>query len=259
MKMVKLSSNKKVCPVFYFFLIVILLSVPILSLPKIQIYSDKQLEDEITKALRKSIKCEKIEVRIEYNPKNLPEIKRLLVKIDGIVLEQFVADHMTLAYESPVIELNKLKKEKELKFLSYSKSKVSILASVESLEKYFINKANQFNKKNVRISIKFTPPYIECFYNVPASEITSESIQLLKPFIKQGEVEGYAAFKIEAKDNTLYAFSSKVITNHFLLPNAILKTFEARFNPFDNIPVVKPFQYNINNITVQSKYIFLTN
>ncbi len=238
---------------------VILLSGPVWLLPKSEIYSDKQLEDDITKALSKSLKCKKIEVRIEYDQKKSPEMKSLIVKIDGIELEQFLADHMTLIYATPVIELNKLKKERELKFLSYSKSKVSILASVESLERYFIRKANQFNKKNVRISIKFNPPYIECFYDVPASEITSESIQLLKPFIKEGKVQGYAAFKIEAKNNALYAFSSKVIVNHFLLPNPTLTIFQTKFNPFDEIPVIKPFQYSINNVTVQSKYIFLTN
>ena len=94
---------------------------------------------------------------------------------------------------------------------------------------------------------------------VPKSEIASESVDLLKKFIRGDKIEGYAAFRMDAKANALYASSSKVITNHFLLPNGLLHIFESKFNPFDEIVVVKPFDYTIENLTVQPKYIYMSN
>jgi hypothetical protein len=78
----------------------------------------------------------------------------------------------------------------------------------------------------------------------------------LDKFIKGGKLEGYAAFQIKVKNNELYALSSKVIVNHFLIPNPILREWETKFNPFDGIPVLKPFHYSINNVVVQNKYIY---
>jgi hypothetical protein len=170
-----------------------------------------------------------------------------------------VADHMTLTYEDPVIDLIQLKQKKELNILSYSKNKVGILISAKAIKGYFGHKANQFKKRYNKILIKFASPYIECLFDVPASEISPETLSLVKPFIKNAKLEGYAAFRIEAKDNALYASSSKVIVNHFLVPERILRELQNRFNPFDAIPALNPFQYSINNVTVQNKYIFLSN
>jgi hypothetical protein len=219
----------------------------------------KQIEDDITKALIKTLQCQKIEVHVRVSEDTSHSIQNLVIMIDDLRLGQFTADRMTVLYENPIINLQKLKKEKELQLLSYGKNKVSILTSVESLQKYFREKAKQLNRKSVQITLKFTPPYVECFYNVPVSEISPESVQLLQAFVRGGKVEGYAAFILEAKNNALYAHSSKVIINHFLLPNATLEIFQKKFNPFDEIPVPKPFSYKINNLTVQPKYIFLTN
>ena len=218
-----------------------------------------EIESQIVKALNKSVRCKKIQVQATYSAERPTELERLAIKMDEIEIQQLIADHMTVVYEKPVINTNKLKKDQQLEFISSSKTKVSILASAKSLEQYLMRKAAQFNKKNVRISLKFSPPYIECLYDVPANEIASESVELLKTFIRGGKVEGYAAFKIEVKENALYAFSSKVITNHFLIPNPILNLFQSKFNPFDQIQVVKPFQYTLSNLTVQSKYMFMTN
>jgi hypothetical protein len=219
----------------------------------------KKYEEEIAASLKKNLVCTKIEARIETLGEKPQSIKNLAIIIDNLSLGQFKADRMTVIYENPVIDVVKLKKGKGLQFISYTKNKVSILASTESLQKYVSEKSKQFNKKNVQISLKFTPPYVECFYSVPVNEIASESVQLLKSFIRGDKIEGYAAFTITAKKNALYAYSSKVIVNHFLIPNVTLDAFQDRFNPFDEIPVVRPFEYTINNITIQSKYIFMTN
>ena len=257
--MERLSKTKASRLFSYSFLILLFLISPISSLSKSPDRSDRALEEKVLKALGKSIQGKKIEVQIGFANEKANVLKTLTVKFDGINLGQIVADHMTLVYEDPVIDLIQLNREKELNILSYSKNKVGILISPGAIEGYFDNKAKQINKKYNRISIKFSPPYIECLFDVPAHEISQETLQLLNKFVKGAKVEGYAAFEIRAKNNALYAFSSKVIVNHFLLPNLILQELQTKFNPFDDIPVLKPFKYSINTVAVQNKYLFLTN
>ena len=218
--------------------------------------SVKSLEDEVSKAIGRSISCKKVEVQIEMAKGKADRLKSLAVKFDRIVLGEMVADHMTLLYEDPDIDLTRLKQSKEMSLSSYSKGKVGILISAEAIEKYLGNKARQLYKSYNKLSIKFSPPYVECFFDVPASEISPETLKLLN-IVKGTKFEGYAAFQIKAKNNELYALSSKVIVSHFLIPELILKELETKFNPFERIPVVKPFQYTINTVTVQNKYIYL--
>jgi len=259
LKMEKLSKIKNRFPPYFFFILIIL----ILPIPSTAISPDPSkkspLEEEVLNGLSKSIQCKKIEVQIGSQKEKTNVLKTLTVKFDGITLGQMVADYMTIIYEDPVIDLVKLKQSKEVNISSYSKNKVSILISTGGIEKYFSSKANQIKKRYNKISIKFSPPYIECFFDVPAQEISPETLKLLDKFIKGGKLEGYAAFQIKVKNNEFYALSSKVIVNHFLIPELILREFQTKFNPFDSIPVVKPFQYSIHNLTVQNKYLFLTN
>ncbi len=217
------------------------------------------LEKEISIALSKQIQCKKIEVQIDADREKSNKIKNLAIKLDGVVLDPMVADYLTLTYEYPVVDLTQLKRANEWKMLSYGKNKVSLLISAGAIEQYLSNKANQLKRRYDRMSIKFAPPYIECLFDVPASEISPETLKLLKQFVKNAKIEGYAAFQIKAKDNALYASSSKVIVNHFLIPQMILKELETKFNPFDGVPVLRPFQYSINTVTVQNKYMYLTN
>jgi len=245
--------------IFYILILVLLIS-PVSSIAKSPDPSKKSpLEEEVLKALSKSIECKKMEVLIVSAKGKADLLKTLTVKCDDINLGQTVADTMTLVYEDPVIDVVTLRRSKELHISSYSRSKVSMLISVGGLEKYFSNKAKQFGKRYNRISIKFSPPYIECFFDVPVQEISPETMKLLNKFVKGGKLEGYAAFQLKAKNNDLYAFSSKVIVNHFLVPDLILRELQTKFNPFDAIPVLKPFQYSMNTVNVQNKYIYLTN
>lgn len=255
----KLYKTKIRCLFACFFFITLILVLPGSSWAIPQASSVGPLEDEILKVLGKNIRCKKMEVQMGPPKQKTNEWKNLTVKLEGVSLGQMVADHMTLVYEDPAIHLDQLKQKKELNILSYSRNKVGILISPGAIEGYFDNKAKQINKKYNRISIKFSPPYIECFFDVPAHEISQETLQLLNKFVKGAKVEGYAAFEIRAKNNALYAFSSKVIVNHFLLPNLILQELQTKFNPFDDIPVLKPFKYSINTVAVQNKYLFLTN
>jgi hypothetical protein len=240
------------------FLILFLSFLPISSYARSPGDSVKSWEDEASKAIGRSIPYKKVEVQIEMAKGKADRLKSLAVKFDDIVLGEMAADHMTLLYEDPVIDLARLKQSKELILSSYSKEKVGILISAGAIERYLGNKAKQLNKNYNRISIKFSPPYVECLFDVPASEISPETLKLLN-IVKGTKLEGYAAFQIKAKNNELYALSSKVILNHFLIPELILKELQTKFNPFERIPVVKAFQYTINTVTVQNKYIYLTN
>jgi len=242
-------------PLFY---VLFFLLLPPLSYAEPAGDSVKPLEQEVSKVIQKSIPCKKVEVQIEMVKGKANTLKSLVVKFDGIVLGEMAADHMTLLYEDPAIDLSQLKQSKQLKLSSYSKGKVGILISAEAIERYLGNKAKRLNRTYTKISIKFSPPFVECLFDVPAGEISSDTLKLLN-IVKGTKLEGYAAFQIKAKNNELYALSSKVIVNHFLIPELILEELQTKFNPFEAIPVVKPFQYNINTVTVQNKYLYLTN
>ena len=259
LKMERWSRNRRVHRFLHPFFIFVFLTIFSFSSANSIVHSDRPLEGEIEKALSKTIQSGRVEVKVWYTDEKTAKLKRLAAKMDGVVLGQMKVDHMTLVYEDPVIDLIQLNREKELNILSYSKNKMGILISARAIEGYLNNKANQFKKRYNRISVKFSPPYIECLFDVPASEISPETLRLLDKFVKGAKLEGYAAFQIKAKSNALYAFSSKVIVNHFLMPNLILQELQTKFNPFDGIPVLKPFQYSINTVTVQNKYLFLTN
>jgi hypothetical protein len=259
LKMEKSYKIKEIRFLLYLLLASFCLILPISSPAKTPEPAVTPLEDEIMKALGKNIRCKKNEVQIRFEKEKPGQMKSLVAKFEGAVIGEMVADHMTVLYENPVIDLNQLKKTKELKILSSSKNKVSILISARAIEGYLAKKATQLQKKYNRISIKFSPPYIECLFDVPASEISPETLSLLKKFVKGAKLEGYAVFQIKAKDNALSALSSKVIVNHFLIPNVILQELQNKFNPFDGIPVLSPFQYSINNINVQTNYLLLTN
>ena len=258
-KMEKFTKIRKFHFIHYILFFLLLIS-PISSMAKSPDPSKKSpLEEEVLKALSKSVECKKIEIQIESAKEKANVLKTLTVKFDGINLGQMAADYMTIIYEDPVIDLPRLKQSNELNILSYSKGKVGILMSPGAIERYFANKAKQSKKRYNKISIKFSPPYIECFFDVPAQEISPETLKLLDKFAKEGKFEGYAAFQFKVKNNDLYALSSKVIVNHFLIPELILREMQTKFNPFDGIPVLKPFQYSINTVTVQNKYIYMTN
>jgi hypothetical protein len=255
----KSYKNKGIRTLFYFLLISFGLIFPISISAITPELMTKPLENELMKVLGKNIQCKIIEVQIRLAKEKSGEMKSLAVKFEGAVLGEMVADYMTVIYEKPVIDLGQLKKAKEFKILSSSNHKVSILISAKAVERYLAGKAKQLQKKFNRISIKFSPPYIECIFDVPVSEISPEALKLLDKFVKGGKLEGYAAFQLKAKDNALSGLCSKVIVNHFLIPDGILQELQNMFNPFDRIPVLSPFQYSINHVNVQNNYLLLTN
>lgn len=255
----KSHKNSGIRSLLCLLLIAISLIFPMSSSAKTPELTATPLEHEIMKTLGKNIHCKNIEVQIRFSKDKPSEVKSLAIKLESAVLGNMVADYMTIVYEKPVIDLNQLKKAKKFKILSSSNTKVSILISAKAIEGYIARIAKQVQKKPVRLSIRFSPPYAECFFDIPVSAISPEILKLLDKYVKGNKLEGYAAFQLKANNNGLSALSSKAIVNHFLIPNTIRQELQNRFNPFDRIPVLSPFQYSINHVTVQKNYLFLTN
>ena len=255
MKMEKSYKNKGIRLLFYFLLISIGIIFPFASSSETPNLTARTLENEIMNILGKNIQCKKIMVQIRLSQEKPNEIKTLAVKFENAVIGDLVADYITILYEKPVIDFNQLKKAKKFKIISSSESKVGILISAKAIERYIAGKV----KKQVRISIRFSPPYAECFFDIPVSEIPPKTLKLLNKYVKGKRLEGYTALQMKAKDNALFALSSKVIVNHFLIPGAIRQELQNMFNPFYRIPVLSSLRYSINSVNVQNNYLFLTN
>jgi hypothetical protein len=238
------------------FLILFLFRAALYSAPVI---SNDNLEKAIEKAIAGEIKYKEIKIKIVKDSKNDSKINSLAIRLENVNISGIVADFITLQYNEPTIDMQSLQKKGRLKIQSYSNQKVSILLSTVSLQNYLGLKAREFGKNNVNIKLKFSPPFIECFYDVPKKEIASGTIDLLSKFVPGDKLEGYAVFTLSAKKSELSAHSSKVILNHFLIPVSILGIFEKKFNPFDKISPINIFNFEINSVSVQSKYVLLTN
>lgn len=230
-----------------------------MSLYAFQVTNKEDLEKTIGKAIAREINCKEIKVKINFDSNIPSKINNLAVRMDGVNIGGIIADYITIQYNNPSLDYKNLKNQGKLKFLSYSDQKVNVLLSINSLQNYLSLKEKEFGKKNVNIRLKFSPPFIECFYDVPQKEIASETAQIISKFIPGDKLEGYAAFTLHAKKSELSAHSSKVILNHFLIPGSILSTFENKFNPFEKISAINIFNFEINNVVVQSKYVLLTN
>jgi hypothetical protein len=257
--MEKSYKNKAIRFLFCFLLISIGLVFPFASSAETPRPDTGHLENEIRQVLARNIKCSKIIVQIMMSKEKPGEIKTLAVKFESAVLGNMVADYMTIAYEKPVIDLNQLRSAKKFKILSSSSNKVGILISAKAIDNYIAAKAKQYRNNQARVSVRFSPPYAECFFNIPVSEVPPETLKLLAGYVKGKKLEGYAAVQMTAKNNALWVQSSKTIINHFLIPGAIIQKLQNTLNPVDRVFVLAPFRYSINNVTVQNNYLFLSN
>jgi len=259
LKMAKSCKNRALQTLLCFFVIFAVLMIPFASFAKAPALAAKTLEGEIVKTLGQTISCKKMEVLVRASREKPGEIKILAVKMEGTALGRMTADYVTVIYEKPVIDMNQLHKAGKFKILSAAKTRVSILISARTIEAYIAGRARQLQIKNYRASIRFSPPYAECFFNVPASAVSPKVLKTLDKVVKGNRLEGYAAIRLAAGANTLSAAPVKVIVNHFVIPDAILKELQSMVHSSDRIPVLAPFQYSINHVAVQNNYIFLTN
>ena len=256
----KSLKNKMIRLLFYFPLIWIGLIFPFASFAETPELTNKPLENEIRQILSRDIHCKNIVVQVRLSKEKPNEIKTLAVKVEGAVLGGIVADYVTVLYEKPVIDLNLLKKAKKFRIISSSGNKAGILISIKTIENYIASRGKKLQKNQIqKISIRFSPPYAECFFDIPVSEIPPKTLKLLDKYVKGKRLEGYAALQLKAKDNALSALSAKIIVNHFSIPAAIRQELQNTFNPIYRTPVLSPLRYSINNVTVQKNYLFLTN
>jgi hypothetical protein len=77
--------------------------------------------------------------------------------------------------------------------------------------------------------------------------------------MRNNRFEGYAALRLEVRDNKVYASPDKVILNHFLLPMTVVAEIKKRMNPIYRIPRVQPFEYALGKAGVLKQYIFFSN
>jgi hypothetical protein len=222
-----------------------------------QFGQNEDLEKNISKALAKEVRCKNIIVKAKVD--NSKNIDNLAIRIEEVEIGGIIADYITIQLKKPVLDDKSFKEKGKFRLVTSSEKKINILLSTNSLQKYLAMKAKEFGKNNVNIKLKFSAPYIECFYDVPKNEIASETFNMLSSFIPGDKLEGYSAFLLKINKNKLSAHSSKVILNHFLLPTSIISVFEKKFNPFDEIVPLSIIDFKINNINVQSKYVLLSN
>jgi hypothetical protein len=260
--MEKSYKNKATRLLFYFLFISIGLIFPFASYASFTETprpDTGHLENEIKQILGKNIKCRKITVQIMMSKEKPSEIKTLAVKFESAVLGNMVADYMTVVYEKPVIDLNQLRSAKQFKILSSSNNKVGILISAKAIDNYISAKAKQYRNNQARVTIRFSPPYAECFFDMPVSGIPPQTMKLLAGYVKGKKIEGYTAVQMSSKNNALSIQSSKAIVNHFLIPGAVIQKLQNTLNPVDRVFFPASLRYSINNVTVQNNYLFLSN
>lgn len=249
MRMVSLLKSK--------FIIVLILAIASFSEMNANFQNITQLELQIQAALKRIYPRNPVVVKAVANPANANDLKTLSIKIENIREGLFSIDIFTIIFQNPKIDHNALKKN-SLRLISSSSYKANVFLSPQALENYIRDKAKSLDRKNVKVSVKLSSPFVEVTYDVPTSSISKESQNVLAKFITKS-LNGYAAFTFTTRNNLLSAFSTKVILNHFLLPSQVLKYFTSKHNPFEEVPQIYPFSYRLSNVTVQKNYLHLSN
>jgi hypothetical protein len=186
-------------------------------------------------------------------------LDKLSIRLNGISFGNIQSDFFTAIYESAKIDFNILKSKNSLNIISNKNMDVRIGVSPSKMERSMQIKMKGMGKKNIKADFKYAPPFVECTYNIPESQLGKDTKAMLVKYIAGSSLEGYLAFKLSAKKNQVYADPSKVILNHFLLPGALVKNFKDVYNPFEALNTIKPFKYSINKCEVQDKFIIFTN
>jgi len=169
------------------------------------------------------------------------------------------ADYVTVQYTNPNIDLIALKKSNNFKIKSYSNFKIGMLVSEQTIKNEFDKTAKRLNLRYNKFLIKFTPPYIELEFDIPAGAIPPKDRKLVEKFIKNKRLEGYAALRLEIHGNKIIASPVKVILNHFLLPMTLVSELKKRINPIYYIPRIRPFDYDLVKVDILKQHIFFSN
>ena len=238
---------------------IVLLSVIFLFLTASDVYSQESLDSDIAKALRKTVKCEKIEIKTKTEDNKSGKLRSLLIRLVAMPKHVIPADFITVQYTNPDIDLTALKKSNNFKIKSYSNFKIGVLVSEQTIKNEFAKRAKRLNFRYNKFLIKFTPPYIELEFDIPADAIPLKDRKLVEKFIKNKRLEGYAALRLEMHDNKIIASPVKVILNHFLLPMPLVSELIKRVNPLYRIPRIRPFDYDLVKVDILKQHIFFSN
>jgi hypothetical protein len=222
-----------------------------------------EVEQSIEQALLKSYPNSKPKVKViskntDFSGSQI-SLDKLSIRLNDISLGNIQADFFTVIYENAKIDLNLLKSKSSLKIISNKNMDVRIGVSPAKMEQSMQHKMKSLGKKGIKADFKYSPPFVECTYNVPESQLGKDTKAMLVKYIAGSSLEGYIAFKLSASKNELYADPSKVILNHFLLPSPLVKNFKNVYNPFEALSMIKPFKYSINKCEVQDKFIVFMN
>ncbi len=236
-----------------------LLSVIFLLFTVSDLYSPESLDSDIAKALRKVVKCEKIEIKTKTGDNKSGNLGSLLIRLVAMPKNILPADYVTVQYTNPDIDLIALKKSHDFRIKSYSNFKIGMLISEQTIKNEFAKTAQRLNLRYNKFLIKFTPPYIELEFDIPADAIPLKDRKLVEKFIKNKRLEGYAALRLEIHDNKIIASPVKVILNHFLLPTAVVSELKKRINPIYQMPRIRPFDYDLAKVDILKQHIFLSN
>ena len=257
--MARFFKNRFIRHRFPAHLIIVLSTVIFLLLTASDLYSKESLDSDLAKALRKIVKCEKIELKTKIEDNKSGKLRSLLIRLVAMPKHILPADYITVQYTNPDIDLIALKKSNGFKVKTYSNFKIGMLVSEQTIKNEFAKRAKRLNLRYNKFLIKFTPPYIELEFDIPVDAIPFKDRKLVEKFIKNKRLEGYAALRLEMHDNKIIASPAKVILNHFLLPRPLVSELTKRINPIYHIPRIRPFDYNLVKVDILKQHIFFSN
>jgi hypothetical protein len=252
-------KNRFIKHLFPAHLIIVLSSVILLFFTASDLYSQESLDSDIAKALRKIVKCEKIEIKTKTEDNKSGKLRSLIIRLVAMPKHILPADYVTVQYINPNIDLIALKKSNNFKIKSYSNFKIGMLVSEQTIKNEFDKRAKRLNLRYNKFLIKFTPPYIELEFDIPVDAIPLKDRKLVEKFIKNKRLEGYAALRLEIHNNKIIASPVKVILNHFLLPMTLVSELKKRVNPIYRIPRIRPFDYDLVKVDILKQHIFFSN
>ena len=259
MKTADFIKNRFVSYPVSIFLITALAAVIVLLSGASTLYSRESLDGEIAKALRKTVKCERIEIKTNTGDNKSGDLKSLFMKFVSLPINGVPVDYVTVQYTDPKIDFKALRNANTVKITSYSDLAVRFLLSEQTIKNEFIRTARRMNFHYDKFLIKFSPPYIELEFSVPAGTIPPKNRKLVEKFMVNDRFEGYAALRLEVRDSRIFVVPAKVILNHFLLPMPVLAELQKRVNPIYQIPRVLPFDYTLGKVDLLKQYVFLSN
>jgi hypothetical protein len=252
-------KNRSIKHRFPAHLLIVLSSVLFLFLTPSDSYSQQSLDSDIAKALRKIVKCEKIEVKTKPEDNKSGKLGSLSIRLVAMPKNILPADYVTVQYANPDIDLIALRKSKNFKVKSYSNFKIGMLVSEQTVKNEFEKTAKRLKMRYKKFLIRFTPPYIELEFDIPADAIPLKDRKLVGKFIRNKRLEGYAALRLEIHDKKIIASPVKVILNHFVLPTTLVSELKKRINPIYNVPRIRPFDYDLVKVDILKQHIFLSN